>query len=249
MTSLTIQKKVTQKNNVWWWKSWHCWEVYHLERLYNDFFQFSHYIMFEKKGSWCAESGWQEVFCQPEHVLWCSLDWGQDKAACSWKQLLSCQLASHWLGNWHTYIADKWRKYIGINYFLPITHTNIPDVTNLIYTLQDFMKNLWIPNVFVYNLNSFTGLDCLKKLAGLWIVKDKDLFYNQVKTGFLYYKLFRKRSIIGSIFFPSLSLFSGLVIISGTKTDMIFFFVMIGHPRDLHVSHEVQQIPFGWTFV
>jgi len=43
------------------------------------------------------------------------------------------------------------------------------------------MKNLWIPNVFVYNLNSFNALDCLKKLAGLWIVKDKELFYNQVK--------------------------------------------------------------------
>ena len=44
----------------------------------------------------------------------------------------------------------------------------------------EFMKNLWIPNVFVYNLNSFTALDCLKKLAGLWIVEDRDFFYNQV---------------------------------------------------------------------
>jgi len=42
------------------------------------------------------------------------------------------------------------------------------------------MKNLWVPNVFVYNLVSFKALDCLKKLAGMWVVKDKDLFYNQV---------------------------------------------------------------------
>ena len=47
---------------------------------------------------------------------------------------------------------------------------------------QDFMKHLWIPNVFVYNLVSFKALDCLKKLAGLWIVNDRDLFYNQVSV-------------------------------------------------------------------
>ena len=44
------------------------------------------------------------------------------------------------------------------------------------------MKNLWIPNVFVYNLVSFKALDCLEKLAGLWIVNDRDLFYNQVRS-------------------------------------------------------------------
>ncbi len=47
---------------------------------------------------------------------------------------------------------------------------------------MDFMKNLWVPNVFVYNLVSFDALECLKKLAGLWIVKDRTFFYNQVST-------------------------------------------------------------------
>lgn len=46
------------------------------------------------------------------------------------------------------------------------------------------MKHLWIPNVFVYNLVSFKALDCLQKLAGLWIVKDRDILYNQVGFGF-----------------------------------------------------------------
>lgn len=46
---------------------------------------------------------------------------------------------------------------------------------------QDFMRHLWIPNVFVYNLVSFDALECLQKLAGLWIVEDKTLFYNQVR--------------------------------------------------------------------
>ena len=45
-----------------------------------------------------------------------------------------------------------------------------------------FMDHLWIPNLFVYNLVSFKALECLQKLSGLWIVKDKDLFYNQVRN-------------------------------------------------------------------
>ena len=44
------------------------------------------------------------------------------------------------------------------------------------------MRHLWIPNVFVYNLVSFHALECLKKLAGLWVVEGKKLFYNQVKN-------------------------------------------------------------------
>ena len=43
-----------------------------------------------------------------------------------------------------------------------------------------FMKNLWLPNVFVYNLVSFKALEVLEKLAGLWFVHEKELFYNQV---------------------------------------------------------------------
>ena len=44
----------------------------------------------------------------------------------------------------------------------------------------NFMNHLWVPNVFVYNLVAFETLECLQKLSGLWVVKDKDLFYNQV---------------------------------------------------------------------
>ena len=64
---------------------------------------------------------------------------------------------------------------------LPAEGSNFT-VANWLPIDLEFMKNLWIPNVFVYNLNSFTALDCLKKLAGLWIVEDRDFFYNQVMT-------------------------------------------------------------------
>ena len=48
---------------------------------------------------------------------------------------------------------------------------------------MEFMDSLWVPNVFIYELVSFKALECLKKLAGLWFIKDKELFYNQVRLG------------------------------------------------------------------
>ena len=44
----------------------------------------------------------------------------------------------------------------------------------------NFMNHLWVPNVFVYNLAAFETLECLQKLSSIWIVENKDLFYNQV---------------------------------------------------------------------
>ena len=44
----------------------------------------------------------------------------------------------------------------------------------------DFMQYLWVPNVFVYDIAEFHAIECLKRLAGIWVVKDKELFYNQV---------------------------------------------------------------------
>ena len=46
----------------------------------------------------------------------------------------------------------------------------------------DFMQYLWVPNVFVYDIAEFHAIECLKRLAGIWVVKDKELFYNQVSS-------------------------------------------------------------------
>ena len=63
----------------------------------------------------------------------------------------------------------------------------------------EFLNDLWIPNVFIYNLKSFSSLQVLKRLAGelfkclkgrvlinvfypssgVWIINGKDVFYNQ----------------------------------------------------------------------
>lgn len=74
--------------------------------------------------------------------------------------------------------------YFGVHWkeqrlILPVAEANASEVSWLPIDL-DFMRHLWVPNVFVYNLASFKALDCLKKLAGLWVVNEKNLFYNQV---------------------------------------------------------------------
>ena len=43
----------------------------------------------------------------------------------------------------------------------------------------DFIKDMWIPNIFVYNLVTFKELDVLNKLEGLWIDTDKNVFYSK----------------------------------------------------------------------
>jgi len=46
----------------------------------------------------------------------------------------------------------------------------------------EFLNDLWIPNVFIYNLKSFQNIAVLKRLAGVWIIDGKDVFYNQFST-------------------------------------------------------------------
>ena len=43
-----------------------------------------------------------------------------------------------------------------------------------------FLNHLWVPNIFIYDLRSFAALNVLKKLAGVWIVEGKEIYYNQV---------------------------------------------------------------------
>ena len=43
----------------------------------------------------------------------------------------------------------------------------------------ELIKNLWIPNIFIYNLKTFQTIDVLSKLAGLWIDARKRIYYSQ----------------------------------------------------------------------
>ena len=43
----------------------------------------------------------------------------------------------------------------------------------------ELVKDLWLPNIFIYNLKTFKVIDVLSKLSGLWIDTDKNVLYSQ----------------------------------------------------------------------
>ena len=43
----------------------------------------------------------------------------------------------------------------------------------------EFIKDLWMPNIFIYNLKTYKVIDVLSKLAGLWIDTEKNVLYSQ----------------------------------------------------------------------
>lgn len=50
----------------------------------------------------------------------------------------------------------------------------------------NFLNHLWVPNIFIYDLQSFAAMSVLKKLAGVFIVGDDRVYYNQVCALTLY---------------------------------------------------------------
>ena len=56
--------------------------------------------------------------------------------------------------------------------FLYILDTMIP--VNL-----ELVNELWLPNIFIYNLKTFKVVEVLSKHAGLWITTNNDVFYSQ----------------------------------------------------------------------
>lgn len=43
----------------------------------------------------------------------------------------------------------------------------------------ELVNELWLPNIFIYNLKTFKVVEVLSKHAGLWITRDKEIMYSQ----------------------------------------------------------------------
>ena len=70
--------------------------------------------------------------------------------------------------------------YFNVQWFEPRFQTNNTDLDG-VWTPIDlqFMENLWVPNIFIYDLRSFTALNVLKKLAGVWIIEGNQVYFSQ----------------------------------------------------------------------
>ncbi len=57
---------------------------------------------------------------------------------------------------------------------------NVTNNGNILVPINlEFVKDLWLPNIFIYNLKTYKVIDVLTKLAGLWIGADKSVLYSQ----------------------------------------------------------------------
>ncbi len=57
---------------------------------------------------------------------------------------------------------------------------NLTDNPNILVPINlEFVKDLWLPNIFIYNLKTYKVIDVLTKLAGLWIGADRSVLYSQ----------------------------------------------------------------------
>merc|ERR1719233_2540204 len=56
---------------------------------------------------------------------------------------------------------------------------NSSDKMILVPMNLEFIKDLWIPNIYIYNLKTFEVVNVMSRLGGLWITKEKDLMYSQ----------------------------------------------------------------------
>ena len=44
---------------------------------------------------------------------------------------------------------------------------------------MELVKDLWLPNIFIYNLKTFKVVEVLSKHAGLWISPENAILYSQ----------------------------------------------------------------------
>ena len=74
---------------------------------------------------------------------------------------------------------NSFQRNINPFHDINLAGTSIIYLTLNISVNLELMKNLWIPNIFIYNLKSFKTIDVLSKLAGLWIDSNKRIYYSQ----------------------------------------------------------------------
>lgn len=77
------------------------------------------------------------------------------------------------------YFNVQWsepRLNLSVDFF---NSENITSEDHLVPVNLELIHDLWVPNIFIYNLKTFKVIDVLSKLAGLWINSKKEIYYSQ----------------------------------------------------------------------
>lgn len=75
-----------------------------------------------------------------------------------------------------TYFNVEWKER---RLFVDEEKYNNQSDPELVPMNLEFVKDLWLPNIFIYNLKTYKVIDVLSKLAGLWINTNKLILYSQ----------------------------------------------------------------------
>ena len=81
-----------------------------------------------------------------------------------------------------TYFNVEWnerRLNVQPDFGASLRNPETPTEPVMVPMSLEFIKDLWVPNIFVYNLKTYKVIDVLSKLAGLWIDTDKNVLYSQ----------------------------------------------------------------------
>ena len=64
---------------------------------------------------------------------------------------------------------------------MPLVHRLVTFIASFMIAVNlELIHDLWVPNIFIYNLKTFQVIDVLSKLAGLWINNKKEVYYRFV---------------------------------------------------------------------
>ena len=76
------------------------------------------------------------------------------------------------------YAVDKYHySYIIFLDYMETLPVSIMYGSSYVSVNLELIHDLWVPNIFIYNLKTFRVIDVLSKLAGLWINSRKKIYY------------------------------------------------------------------------
>ncbi len=73
------------------------------------------------------------------------------------------------------------RLRITDSFFKELNFTEDLDPEALHPVNLELVNELWLPNIFIYNLKTFKVVEVLSKHAGLWINANNEILYSQVR--------------------------------------------------------------------
>ena len=81
-----------------------------------------------------------------------------------------------------TYFNVEWKERrlsLQPDFGASCRHSNNSEEIVMVPVNLEIIKDLWVPNVLIYNLKTYKMIEVLNRLEGVWISTDKNVLYSQ----------------------------------------------------------------------